>query len=146
MTMTAPTIDRILVDRVPGETRVAALAGGRLVDLHIVRGDPRFAVGAIHLGRVAQLVAGFDGAFVDIGLEQAAFLRLADVASPPVAGDVLPVQIVRAAGGEKGWASPRGRDWPAGSSTGWRVGPACAPPAAWRCWPGCRSPMMRARN
>ncbi|WP_142235731.1 ribonuclease E/G [Allostella humosa] len=119
--MTAPTIDRILVDRVPGETRVAALAGGRLVDLHIVRGDPRFAVGAIHLGRVAQLVAGFDGAFVDIGLEQAAFLRLADVASPPVAGDVLPVQIVRAAGGEKGLgvtARPRlaGRfiDWLAG--------------------------------
>ncbi|MGE0719776.1 MAG: ribonuclease E/G, partial [Alphaproteobacteria bacterium] len=96
------TADTILVDRVPGETRVAALAGGRLVDLHVARGDPRWAVGAIHLGRVAQVVAAFAGAFVDIGLEQAAFLRLADVPQPPQPGDPLIVQIVRATAGEKG--------------------------------------------
>ncbi len=114
-------VDTILVDRVPGETRAAALAGGRLVDLLIQRGDPRFAVGAIHLGRVAQVVAGFDGAFVDIGLEQAAFLRLADAPAPPAPGDALVVQIVRATTGEKGLgvtARPRlaGRylDWLAG--------------------------------
>ncbi|MGE0726198.1 MAG: ribonuclease E/G, partial [Alphaproteobacteria bacterium] len=94
--------DTILVDQVPGETRVAALAEGRLVDLAIARGDPRFAVGAIHLGRIAQVVEGFDGAFVDIGLEQAAFLRRSDALAPPRAGDTLPVQIVRAVAGEKG--------------------------------------------
>ncbi|MCC7271043.1 MAG: ribonuclease E/G [Alphaproteobacteria bacterium] len=94
--------DTILVDRVPGETRVAALAGATLVDLHIARGDPRFAVGAIHLGRVAQLVQGFDGAFVDIGMEQAAFLRAGDAPAPPRAGDPLVVQIVRATIGDKG--------------------------------------------
>ncbi|BBK42419.1 ribonuclease G [Allostella vacuolata] len=114
-------IDHVLVDRVPGETRVAALAGTRLVDLHIVRGDRHFAVGSIHLGRVAQVVAGFDGAFVDIGLEQAAFLRLGDAPAPPRPGDALVVQIVRAAGGEKGLgvtARPR----LAGRHLDWLVG------------------------
>lgn len=114
-------VDRILVDRVPGETRVAVMAAGRLVDLHIRRGDGAHAPGSIHLGRVAQVVAGFDGAFLDIGVEQAAFLRLSDVAQPPVPGDTLVVQVVRAAGGEKGLgvtARPRlaGRlaDWTPG--------------------------------
>ncbi|WP_374448505.1 ribonuclease E/G [Stella sp.] len=118
--MTA-AIDRILVDHVPGETRAAIMAGGRLVDLHIRRGDPAHGPGAIHLGRVAQVVAGFDGAFVDIGLEQAAFLRLSDAAQPPAPGDLLVVQVVRAAGGEMGLgvtARPRlaGRllDWTPG--------------------------------
>lgn len=126
--------DTILVDRVPGETRVAALAGGRLVDLHVARGDPRHAVGSIHLGRVAQVVAGFDGAFVDIGLEQAAFLRLSDVARPPRPGDALAVQIVRATQGEKGLgvtARPRlvGRrvDWLVGRS-GLRAAKGVQPP------------------
>jgi ribonuclease G len=128
-------VDGILVDRVPGETRVAVLAGERLVDLHIRRGDPAHGPGSIHLGRVAQVVAGFDGAFVDIGLEQAAFLRLSDVAAPPVPGDALIVQVVRAAGGEKGLgvtARPRlvGRlvDWTP-SRPGLRPARGVAPPA-----------------
>lgn len=131
-----PAVDRILVDRVPGELRVAVMAAGRLVDLHIRRGDGSHAPGSIHLGRVAQVVTGFDGAFVDIGLEQAAFLRLSDVAAPPVPGDALVVQVVRAAGGEKGLgvtARPRlvGRlvDWTPGRP-GLRAGRGIPLPAA----------------
>lgn len=96
------TVDTILVDEVPGETRVALLSGGRLVEIVHDRDDPRWRVGAIHLGRVGQVVKGYEAAFVDVGIAQPAFLRLADAPERPVPGASLAVQIVRATAGPKG--------------------------------------------
>ncbi len=83
--------DELLVSVSPGETRLALLDAGRLVDLFVFRAGNGSLVGNVYLGRVARVLAGMDAAFVDIGLPQAAFLRLVDlragVAAPAVRGE-----------------------------------------------------------
>ena len=61
------------------ETRVAVVEGGRLGELHVDRGDNRGFVGNIYLGRVVRVLPGMQAAFVDIGLERAAFLYVGDI-------------------------------------------------------------------
>ena len=61
------------------ETRVALIENGRLVELHIDRGDNRGYVGNIYLGKVVRVLPGMQAAFVDIGLERAAFLYVGDI-------------------------------------------------------------------
>jgi ribonuclease G len=61
------------------ETRVAVLENGRLVELHVDRGDNRGYVGNVYLGRVVRVLPGMQAAFVDIGLERAAFLYVGDI-------------------------------------------------------------------
>ncbi len=65
-----PTIDTLLVDRGPGETRVAALAGNHVIEVYHHRiGLP--AAGALYRGRVGKPLPGAQAVFVDIGLESA---------------------------------------------------------------------------
>jgi len=61
------------------ETRVALMNGGRLVELHVDRGDNRGFVGNVYLGKVVRVLPGMQAAFVDIGLERAAFLYVGDI-------------------------------------------------------------------
>jgi ribonuclease G len=61
------------------ETRVALFENGRLVELHIDRGDNRGFVGNVYLGRVVRVLPGMQAAFVDVGLERAAFLYVGDI-------------------------------------------------------------------
>ena len=61
------------------ETRVALMDHGRLAELHIDRGDDRGFVGNIYLGRVVRVLPGMQAAFVDVGLERAAFLYVGDI-------------------------------------------------------------------
>lgn len=61
------------------ETRVALIEHGQLAELHIDRGDERGFVGNIYLGRVVRVLPGMQAAFVDIGLERAAFLYVGDI-------------------------------------------------------------------
>ena len=72
------TIDAILVDVSPGETRVAFMDAGRLAELMVARGDHRDLTGNIYLGRVEKTLSGIQAAFVDIGLERSGFLAVAD--------------------------------------------------------------------
>ena len=76
------TIDRILISKGPGETRVALLSGERLTELLVARAGHDSIVGNIYLGRVEASLRGLDAAFVDIGLERAGFLALPE-ARPP---------------------------------------------------------------
>ncbi|MFM7188092.1 MAG: Rne/Rng family ribonuclease, partial [Armatimonadota bacterium] len=70
----------IIVNGDPRETRIAVREDGKLVELHIERGER--VVGSIFKGRVDNVVAGQDAAFVDIGLERNAYLAAGDIVSP----------------------------------------------------------------
>jgi ribonuclease G len=61
------------------ETRVALLEGGHIAELYIERERELGIVGNIYKGRVIRVLPGMQAAFVDIGLEKAAFLYVADV-------------------------------------------------------------------
>jgi ribonuclease G len=74
--------EEILVNVTPRETRVAVVENGMLQELHIERGWRRGVVGNIYKGRVQRVMPGMQAAFVDIGLERAAFLHAADIVKP----------------------------------------------------------------
>ncbi|MFH1466765.1 MAG: Rne/Rng family ribonuclease [Pseudomonadota bacterium] len=69
----------IVVNSTGRETRVAILEGGVLAELHIDRGQGRGYVGNIYYGKVVRVLPGMQAAFVDIGLERAAFLYVGDI-------------------------------------------------------------------
>ncbi len=69
----------ILVNWSPQETRVAIVENGAVQELHVERALERGLVGNVYLGKVARVLPGMQSAFVDIGLERAAFLHVADL-------------------------------------------------------------------
>jgi ribonuclease G len=69
----------ILINWSPQETRVAIVQNGAVQELHIERALERGLVGNVYLGRVARVLPGMQSAFIDIGLERAAFLHVADL-------------------------------------------------------------------
>jgi ribonuclease G len=114
----------ILINWAPQETRVAIVENGAVQELHVERTLERGLVGNVYLGRVVRVLPGMQSAFVDIGLERAAFLHVADLvgAPPPGArngaratdapllpierqvfeGQTLTVQVIKDAIGTKG--------------------------------------------
>jgi ribonuclease G len=69
----------ILINWTPQETRVAIVEAGAVQELHIERSLQRHLVGNVYLGKVARVLPGMQSAFIDIGLERAAFLHVADL-------------------------------------------------------------------
>ncbi|MRD48482.1 ribonuclease G [Caenimonas koreensis] len=69
----------ILINWSPQETRVAIVENGAVQELHVERTLERGLVGNVYLGKVARVLPGMQSAFIDIGLERAAFLHVADV-------------------------------------------------------------------
>ncbi len=108
----------ILINWAPQETRVAVVENGAVQELHVERTLGRGQVGNVYLGKVARVLPGMQSAFIDIGLERAAFLHVADllVAGPPsrqdaplppierqvYEGQTLTVQVIKDAIGTKG--------------------------------------------
>lgn len=72
----------IMINTSPQETRVVIVENGEVQELHIERELERGLVGNIYLGRVSRVLPGMQSAFIDIGLEKAAFLHAADVWQP----------------------------------------------------------------
>ena len=73
---------KIIINVTPEETRVALLeTGTQLSELYIERKKDVSHVGHVYKGRVVKILPGMQSAFVDIGLEKAAFLHAADVLS-----------------------------------------------------------------
>jgi ribonuclease G len=70
--------NEILINATPGETRVAILEKKQFVELHIERDRSKSVVGSVVKGRVLRVLPGMQAAFVDIGLEKAAFLYAGD--------------------------------------------------------------------
>jgi ribonuclease G len=69
----------ILINWSPQETRVAVIEHGAVQELHVERSLERGLVGNIYLGKVARVLPGMQSAFIDIGLDKAAFLHVADL-------------------------------------------------------------------
>jgi len=70
--------EEILIDVVPGETRIALMESGKPVEVIFHRDNQRSLVGNVYLGRVARVLDGLQAAFVDIGTDQTAYLGLGD--------------------------------------------------------------------
>ena len=67
------------------ETRVALIEDGILAELHIERRGQQQkggTTGDVYLGRVTRVLPGLQAAFIDIGLERAAFLHVEDLIRP----------------------------------------------------------------
>ncbi len=75
------TGNQIVINVDIGETRVALIEGGIVTELHIERRGERNVVGDVYLGKVTRVLPGMNAAFVDIGLERAAFLHVDDALS-----------------------------------------------------------------
>jgi len=69
----------ILINVRPQETRVAYVDGGVLTDFKIERKTSPTLVSSVHRGKVIRVLPGMQAAFVDIGLEKAAFLYVGDI-------------------------------------------------------------------
>ncbi len=92
-------IDCILINAEPGETRIALIHQGRLVELRIARPGDGPRVGDVYLGRVEKYLSGIKAAFVHIGAERSGFL----VPGGPVReGEAVRVQVQRESYGGKG--------------------------------------------
>ncbi|WP_106183049.1 ribonuclease G [Candidatus Pandoraea novymonadis] len=110
--------ENILVNITPQETRVALMRSGAVQELHIERTLSRGLVGNIYLGKVIRVLPGMQSAFVNIGLERAAFLHVADIwhprngidtvtPQPPIEktifeGQTITVQVIKDPIGTKG--------------------------------------------
>jgi len=69
----------LLINADGPEHRVALLENGQLAELYIERPNERGQTGNIYKGRVIRVLPGMQAAFVDIGMDKAAFLHVADV-------------------------------------------------------------------
>ena len=107
--------NEILINTTPQETRVAILEQAVTQELHIERSSNCGIVGNIYHGRVSRVLPGMQSAFIDIGLERAAFLHVADIWEPshsgrfaqPIEkllfeGNYILVQVIKDAIGMKG--------------------------------------------
>jgi ribonuclease G len=108
--------EEVLVNITPQETRVAVVHAGAVQELLIERAASRGLVSNIYVGRVARVLPGMQSAFVEVGLERAAFLHVADIweerrangeAPKPIEkvlaeGQPLLVQVVKDPIGTKG--------------------------------------------
>jgi ribonuclease G len=71
--------EEILINITPQETRVAVVYLGEIQELHIERDSQRGLVGNVYQGRVSRVLPGMQSAFIDIGLDRAAFLHVGDI-------------------------------------------------------------------
>ncbi len=107
--------NQILVNITPQETRVAIMELGVPQEIHVERTSARGLVGNIYWGRVARVLPGMQSAFIDLGLDRAAFLHVADIWTPrnseeptrPIEqtlseGQSLMVQVIKDPIGTKG--------------------------------------------
>ncbi|MEK6662387.1 MAG: ribonuclease G [Pseudomonadota bacterium] len=105
--------EQILINITPQETRVAVMQQGVVQELHIERASSYGMVGNIYQGRVCRVLPGMQSAFVEIGLDRAAFLHVADIwqqkqdEEKPIEkllfeGQTLLVQVIKDPIGTKG--------------------------------------------
>jgi ribonuclease G len=69
----------IIINSSLGETRIAILEDGKLVELFVEKPDRERMVGDIYLGKVVNVIKGMRAAFVNIGQKQDAFLHFSDI-------------------------------------------------------------------
>ncbi|MBC2696335.1 MAG: Rne/Rng family ribonuclease [Desulfobacteraceae bacterium] len=70
---------KLIINVTKHETRVALLEDGTIVEIFIERGNDSNIAGNIYKGRAQRVLPGMQAAFVDIGLNRAAFIYVDDV-------------------------------------------------------------------
>lgn len=89
--------EEILINVTLMETRVALIENGLLQEVFIERHNKRGHVGDIFRGQVVMVMPGMEAAFVEIGLERAAFIHNSDIVAIDAEGfevrDELPRPI-----------------------------------------------------
>ena len=91
-------MEEILINVTPRETRVAIVEAGAVQELLVERGASRGLVGNVCMGRVARVLPGMQSAFIDIGLERAAFLHVADIGEAKKGEAARPIEKLLAEG------------------------------------------------
>lgn len=71
------------------ETRVAVLDNDVLLELYVDRAKRRDFVGNIYKGKVVKVLPGMQAAFIDIGMDKAAFMHVSDLSLESEPGDTL---------------------------------------------------------
>lgn len=71
--------EEILINFTPMETRVAVIENGMPQEVYVERVHRRGIVGNIYKGKVVRVLPGMQAAFVDVGLERAAFIHVEEV-------------------------------------------------------------------
>jgi ribonuclease G len=71
-------VRQIIINSTPQEARVALVEGSALLEVFIERTGAKGVAGNIYKGRVTRVLPGMQAAFVDIGLDKAAFLHASD--------------------------------------------------------------------
>ena len=104
--------EEILINVTPPETRVAVVENGVVQEIIIERTGKRGLVGNIYKGKVCRVLPGMQAAFVEVGLERAAFLHASDIHTANGRneqiselvreGDHIVVQVVKDPLGSKG--------------------------------------------
>ncbi len=97
------------------ETRVALIEDGIIAELHLERASATGTVGNIVVGKVSRVLPGMQAAFIDVGLERAAFLHVEDLIRP----DDFEEYLLGADETERGGTTTRGQG---GKSTGLESG------------------------
>ena len=101
----------ILINITPQETRVAIIEQNAVQELHIERTRQRGIVSNIYLAKVVRVLPGMQSAFIDIGLDRAAFIHFNDLGDHPAGGQIekilfegqtLLVQVLKDPLGTKG--------------------------------------------
>jgi len=72
--------EELLINVTPQETRVATVENGMLTEVWIERAQKIGLVGTVFKGTVKRVLPGMEAAFIEIGLEKAAFLHVSDIA------------------------------------------------------------------
>src|SRR5512143_353119 len=73
----------LVINAAGAETRVALVENGTIHEYYLERKREKGIVGNIYKGKVVRVLPGMQAAFVDIGLEKAAFLYVGDVYGDP---------------------------------------------------------------
>ena len=97
---------QIIISSTPEEVRMGLVNNGILQEFMVERAMSAHLVGSIFLGRVSNVVKGIQAAFIDIGLDQNAFLYLGD-SSDLTEGVSVMIQITKDPRGTKGPTASR---------------------------------------
>ncbi len=80
--------EEILINVTPAEVRVARVEDRNLVEIVIERASQTGLLGNIYKGKVSRVLPGLQAAFIDIGLERAAFLHVSDIKESDDTSDI----------------------------------------------------------
>ncbi|UCD85589.1 MAG: Rne/Rng family ribonuclease [Deltaproteobacteria bacterium] len=104
-------LNQLVINVTLQETRVALIENGVIAELYFERARDRGILGSIFKGKVVRVLPGMQAAFVDIGLERAAFLYVSDVYEDFEEFEPFPgkIEVIKAGGsiedvGETGYS------------------------------------------